>query len=110
VRAARRRTGVRVRAHQEIVILPGFSWSFPGEPLATPTDMIWFFERNSSLIVCEIRRAVDDDAKFEFEIADAQGPTTHRFESPTELIANYLAEQGRLLAQGWRPRNASALE
>ena len=72
--------------------------------------MIWFFERESSLIVCEIRRAADDDDTFEFEMADAEGPTTRRFDSPKDLIATYLDEQSRLLAQGWRPRNASTLE
>ena len=72
--------------------------------------MVWFFEREGSLIICEIRRAADDDASFEFEIADAEGPTTLRFESPTELIAKYLDEQSRLLSQGWRPRNALAAE
>jgi hypothetical protein len=72
--------------------------------------MIWFFERESHLIVCEIRRAADDDEKFEFEMADAAGPTTLRFESPTELISKYLHEQSRLMAEGWRPRNVSALD
>jgi hypothetical protein len=72
--------------------------------------VIWFFERENTLIVCEIRRAADDEAKFEFEMADAQGPTTRRFDSPHELIATYLDAQSRLMAQGWRPRNASALE
>ena len=65
---------------------------------------MWFLERESSLIVCEIRRAADDDDTFEFEIADAEGPTTHRFESPTELIAKYLNVQSRLMAAGWRPK------
>lgn len=77
-------------------------------PLLSP--VIWFFERESDLIVCEIRRAADDEETFEFEIADAQGPTTRRFDSPKELIATYLDEQSRLLAEGWQPRNASALE
>jgi hypothetical protein len=72
--------------------------------------MIWFFERESSLIVCEIRRAADDEAKFEFEVADAEGPTTRRFDSPKELISAYLHEQSRLMAQGWRPRNAASIE
>jgi hypothetical protein len=66
--------------------------------------MIWFFEKQDDLLVCEIRRAPDNDQTFEFEIADSRGPTTHRFESPTELIATYLHEQSRLMAQGWRPR------
>ena len=66
--------------------------------------VIWFFERESDLIVCEVRRAVDDEQKFEFEIADSSGPKTLRFDSPRELITKYLDEQTRLMAQGWRPR------
>ena len=72
--------------------------------------MIWLFERESALTICEIRRAADDDGIFEFEVADAQGPTTRRFQSPTELIATYLREQSRLMAEGWRPRGVAALE
>jgi hypothetical protein len=72
--------------------------------------VVWFFERESSHVVCEIRRAADDEEKFEFEIADAEGPKTRRFDSPKDLIATYLDTQDRLLAQGWRPRNTSALE
>ena len=65
--------------------------------------MIWFLERQDDLLVCEIRKT-DDETTYEFEIADANGPTTHRFASPTELIAKYLTEQSRLMAEGWRPR------
>jgi hypothetical protein len=72
--------------------------------------VIWFFEKESDLIVCEIRRAADDEEKFEFEIADATGPTTLRFESPTELISKYLYEQSRLMSEGWRPRIDAAPE
>ena len=74
--------------------------------------MIWFFEKQNDLLVCEIRRAADNDQKFEFEIADSAGPTTHRFDSATELITNYLREQSRLMAHGWRPRagNVTPLE
>jgi hypothetical protein len=72
--------------------------------------VIWFFERESELIVCEIRRAGDNDQAFEFEVADAEGPKTQRFESPRELIATYLGEQSRLLAEGWRPRNVSTID
>jgi hypothetical protein len=64
--------------------------------------MVWFLEKQDSLVVCEIRRT-DDDSAFEFEIADAKGPTTHRFVSPTDLIATYLNEQSRLIADGWLP-------
>lgn len=66
--------------------------------------MIWFLEKEKDLLVCEIRRAADDDSIYEFEIAAPSGPTTHRFDSPTELIAAYLGEQSRLIAEGWRPR------
>lgn len=72
--------------------------------------MIWFLERDSELVVCEIRRAADDDAQFEFEMADAEGPTTLRFGSASDLIRKYLYEQSKLMAQGWRPRNIDTLE
>jgi hypothetical protein len=72
--------------------------------------MIWFLERESDLIVCEIRRAADDQAKFEFEMADAEGPTTLRFETASDLIRKYLYEQSKLFANGWRPRSISTIE
>lgn len=65
--------------------------------------MVWFYEKQDDLIVCEIRKA-EDETTYEFEIASAEGPTTLRFESPKELIAKYLIEQSRLQAEGWRPR------
>ena len=66
--------------------------------------MIWFFEKEAKLLVCEIRRAADDEGRYEFEIADDEGPKTQRFNSPSELITNYLTAQDRLLKAGWRPR------
>lgn len=66
--------------------------------------MIWFLEKKDDLLVCEIRRAEDNHSVFEFEISDASGPKTLRFESPRELISKYLAEHARLAAEGWRPR------
>jgi hypothetical protein len=72
--------------------------------------VIWFLERDSELVVCEIRRAADDDAQFEFEMADAEGPTTLRFGSASDLIRKYLYEQSKLMAQGWRPHNIDTLE
>lgn len=66
--------------------------------------MVWFFEKNTDLLVCEIRRAADDSSRYEFEIADAEGPKTTRFDSPSDLISNYLTEQRRLMQEGWRPR------
>ena len=65
--------------------------------------MVWFLEKHDTLLVCEIRK-VDDESAYEFEIAGATGPTTHRFVSPTDLIAKYLTEQSRLMAEGWLPR------
>ncbi len=73
--------------------------------------MIWFYEKQDALLVCEIRKAADETA-YEFEIVDSQGPKTQRFASPTELITAYLSEESRLRAAGWRPRagNIDSLE
>jgi hypothetical protein len=68
--------------------------------------VIWFFEKESDLVICEIRRAADDEEKFEFEVADSAGPKTQRFDSAGELITTYLDEQSRLMSQGWRPRSS----
>ena len=65
--------------------------------------VIWFYEKQDALLVCEIRKA-EDERTYEFEIADSQGPKTQRFESPKDLIAAYLDEESRLRAAGWRPR------
>jgi hypothetical protein len=82
----------------------GFPRVRPGELLAPRRGVIWFFEKDTHLLVCEIRRAADDETRYEFEIATAEGPKTQRFDSPAELIANYLSEQARLMKEGWRPR------
>jgi hypothetical protein len=66
--------------------------------------VIWFLEKQDGLLVCEIRRAGENTDVYEFEIADATGPKTLRFDSAKELIAKYLAEHSRLMAEGWRPR------
>lgn len=67
--------------------------------------MIWFLERNTDLVICEIRRSEDATAAYEFEVATSDAPPrTQRFNSPTELIDGYLREQAQLRAQGWRPR------
>jgi hypothetical protein len=81
-----------------------------GGRLAQGAAVIWFLERESEMIVCEIRRAPDDERKFEFEIADSEGPTTHRFDTATDLIRKYLYEQSKLFANGWRPRSVSSIE
>jgi hypothetical protein len=81
-----------------------------GEPLAKVGDVIWFYEKQDAILVCEIRKA--DEVTYEFEIADSRGPITQRFGSPKELIASYLSEQSRLQAEGWRPSagNIAGLE
>lgn len=67
--------------------------------------MIWFLERDSDLLICEIRRS-PDGKKYEFETAPSnRPPQTQRYESASELIERYLQEQSTLRAQGWRPRN-----
>ena len=74
--------------------------------------MIWFLERNSDLLICEIRHGANGRT-YEFEIAAASGPPqTLRFTSPKALIEEYLRKQSQLQAQGWRPRIAeiAALE
>jgi hypothetical protein len=66
--------------------------------------VVWFLEKGTELLVCEIRLAAGDQHRYEFEIADAGGPKTRQFDSPSDLIANYLTEQARLIKDGWRPR------
>ena len=93
------------------MFFPSFCVRDGGPAFADGAGMIWFLEREADLLVCEIRRAQDDEQMFEFEIADAKGPKTFRFDSPRELIATYLGEQSRLMADGWHPRaNIEALE
>ncbi len=66
--------------------------------------MIWFLERDSELLICEIRRAKESE-DYEFEVASADGPAeTQRYWSPRALIDSYLRTQSVLQAQGWRPR------
>jgi len=69
--------------------------------------VIWFFAKETELVVCEIRRAADDQPGYEFEIADASGQKTEHFDSPTELITKYLSEQTRLRSEGWRPSSGN---
>jgi hypothetical protein len=66
--------------------------------------MIWFFERERDLIVCEVRKTEDDTA-YEFEVsASNAAPAVHHFKSAHDLIETYVREQRRLLAEGWHPR------
>ncbi len=66
--------------------------------------MIWFFEKNTDLMICEIRHSADGPT-YEFEVAPTAGPPdTKRFASASELLREYLRKQSALQAQGWRPR------
>jgi hypothetical protein len=66
--------------------------------------MIWFLERESELLICEIRRAEESEL-YEFEVVCADGPPrTHQYKTPSALIEHYLHTQAALQAQGWRPR------
>jgi hypothetical protein len=66
--------------------------------------MIWFFEKDTELTICEIRRSSEGPA-YEFEVAPSVGPPeTRRFTSASELLQEYLRKQSALRAQGWRPR------
>ncbi len=65
--------------------------------------MIWFFERDTDLMTCEIRHS-SDGPSYEFEVAPAAGPPeTQRFDSATDLVEEYLRRQSALQAQGWKP-------
>jgi hypothetical protein len=66
--------------------------------------MIWFLERESDLLICEIRRSTEGET-YEFEMAPSEGPPqTRSYTSPRELIDQYLFTQMTLKAQGWRPK------
>lgn len=70
--------------------------------------MIWFFEREPHLVVCEVRKTSDETA-YEFEVSPSNAPPAiQHFESPRDLIDAYLKEQKRLLAEGWHPRASLA--
>lgn len=58
--------------------------------------MIWFLERDSELLICEIRRAQGSE-DYEFEVASANGPAeTQLYSSPSALIDSYLRSQSAL--------------
>ena len=69
--------------------------------------MIWFLERESDLLICEIRR---EGEKYAFELAPSQGPPhTRQYGSARELIDQYLHAQRVLKSQGWKPRSDISL-
>ena len=64
--------------------------------------MIWFLERESDLLICEIRR---EGRHYEFELAPSEGPPqTRQYSSARDLLDHYVKAIGLLKAQGWRPR------
>ena len=66
--------------------------------------MIWFNEKDTDVMTCEIRHSADGRC-YEFEIAPAAGPIeTQRFESATDLLEAYLRKQSALQEDGWQPR------
>jgi len=66
--------------------------------------MIWFLERESDLLICEIRRSAEG-ARYEFELAPSAGPAqTRSYTSARELIDQYLRTQMTLKSQGWHPK------
>jgi hypothetical protein len=66
--------------------------------------MIWFLERESYLLICEIRRS-SEGARYEFEMAPSAGPPqTRSYTSARELIDQYLRTQMTLKSQGWHPK------
>jgi hypothetical protein len=72
--------------------------------------MIWFLERESDLLTCEIRRTAEGEA-YEFEVSPAEGPPqTRQYTSPRELIDQYLHMLMTLRAQGWRPKAGEIAE
>jgi len=91
-------------AHSLTHVFRAITSEQPGGVFADGRGVIWFFEKDDETVVCEIRCAGDDRTQFEFEILNADGLKTQRFESATELISGYLSEQARLLKDGWRPR------
>ncbi len=67
--------------------------------------MLWFLERESELLVCEVRQA-DTGPEFELAVRKVGEPEQiERFEEPTRLIEEWLSRQQELREAGWRPRN-----
>lgn len=52
-----------------------------GHSVALKSDVIWFFEKEADLLVCEIRRPADNQPGYEFEVASSSGPITHKFDT-----------------------------
>lgn len=66
--------------------------------------MVWFLERESEVLVCELRQ-VNDGSQFELATRlPGQAETVERFGEPTRLLETWLARQQQLHQAGWRPK------
>ena len=96
------RTRPRTRTHAA-GNLTGLTPARPGAPVATSPAMVWFLERDSERMACEVRRA--SDGAWEYEATSPCGESELiRFPHATPLIESYLKAQRELRRQGWRPR------
>jgi hypothetical protein len=66
--------------------------------------MLWFLERESEVLICEVRQAADGP-QFELAVRKPGEPEqVERFDEPTRLIEEWLTRQRRYRELGWRPR------
>ena len=66
--------------------------------------MLWFLERETEVLICEIRRAHDSD-EYELAIMAPGVPERiERFDRPNVVIDHWLRTQHELQSMGWRPR------
>lgn len=67
--------------------------------------MLWFLERKTEVLICEIRRA-HDGHEYELAIMAPGVPERiERFDQPKVLIDRWLWTQRELQSMGWRPRD-----
>jgi len=67
--------------------------------------MLWFMERESEVLVCEVRQA-DFGPEFELAVRKQGEPEQiERFEEPTRLLEEWLSRLQQLRQAGWRPRS-----
>ena len=64
--------------------------------------MIWFFERESASLRCEIRREMAGEG-YEVVVAEGAAEKVERVASPAVLIERPQHVWAALLAEGWRP-------
>lgn len=65
--------------------------------------MLWFLEKDTELMACEVRRSAEGD--YIYEVTEPGGQVrVQRFDCATPFLENYLREQQELRRSGWRPR------